>query len=730
MTYTDLPRAPAEFLTLHGRSTSLVIEQHADEGPLWRYWGPRLADGTRAPHALREQRMLPAFMLDHDQPLTVMPGLGVGWFGQSALLAHRAGRDFSLAFARSEVRWIEPGRALELVLHDTTARIRATLHVAIDAHTDVLRASTTLENLGDAALDVQWLAAMTLPLPADAAWVRSYAGQHNHEFLLQVDALTRSTWQRESRRGRTSHDCHPSAVVTTPGATQQQGLVYGAHLAWSGNHRQCIEWLHDGSYQWQLGEWLAPGEASIEPGTSWRTPEVVASLSTDGLDGLAANFHAELRRRLPWHGGTMSPRPVHLNTWEAIYFDHRESDLFELANAAADVGIERFVLDDGWFQGRHNDRAALGDWWADRSKYPQGLQPLAQHVVARGMQFGLWFEPEMVNPDSELHRAHPDWALQLDGRPMLTARNQLVLDIARPEVSQDLYEKMHALLSTLPIAYIKWDHNRDLAAAGDAQGRAAWHRQVGAAYALIDRIRRAFPALEIESCSGGGGRIDFGVLSRTHRVWTSDCIDAQSRVDIQRGFLQFFPPEVMGAHIGTAPSHSTGRSQSMAFRGAVALSGHLGVELDVRKLDAPTRQQLMGWIALYKQWRDRLHHGRVWLGDVGDHVLWQMHGDVGGRDWLFMALRRAPSTLRYPPVVKLAMLDTTRRYRLRSITPDGLPTDHVYDGKAGFFEALASNRAAGTDGGVDVDGDWLVHAGLPMPRAKAETAFIVHLQAL
>ena len=728
MAYTALPSSPAQMLVLHSRRATLVVECHADEGPLWRYWGPRLADGTLPPGPLREARPLPSFMLDHDQPLTLAPGLGVGWFGHSALLAHRGGRDFSLAFTRCTVQWLRPGQALVLTLHDDTARLQLRLHLDLHHDSDVLRLHSELLNAGDAVLDVQWLAAATLPLPAQAAQVRSYAGQHMEEFLLQEDTLSRSQWRRENRRGRTSHDCFPGAVVTTPGTTADQGLVFGAHLAWSGNHQQTIDWLHDGQRQWQLGEWLAPGEVLLAPGATLATPEVVASLSTAGLNGLAANFHAELRRRLPWPEAGMPPRSVHLNTWEALYFNHQLPDLLALADAAAEVGVERFVLDDGWFQGRDHDRAALGDWWADARKYPAGLAPLAQHVVARGMQFGLWFEPEMVNPDSQLHRAHPDWALQIDGRPMLTARHQLVLDIARPEVAAYLFDKLHALLASLPIGYIKWDHNRDLATAADAQGRPAWRAQVHAAYALMDRLRAAHPALEIESCSGGGGRIDFAMLSRTHRVWTSDCIDALTRVRIQRSFLQFFPPEVMGAHIGTAPAHSTGRSQAMAFRGAVALPGHLGVELDVRHLDPPTRRELGGWIALYKRWRQHLHTSRVWLGDAGDHVLWQLHGqpgsDLAHPHWLLLAYRTAPSTQRYAGTVALPMLDPQARYRLRVVQPDGLPAQALYNGTAPFFEALC------TPHGVEVAGDWLRQVGLPLPRALAETAFIVHLEAL
>ncbi|WGG48243.1 alpha-galactosidase [Rugamonas sp. DEMB1] len=724
--HPPLPSSPAQFISLHGKEASLVLEVHADEAPLWRYWGPRLPDQCQPGWPLRETRPLPSFNLDFDQPLTLAPTFGVGWFGQSALLAHRDGADFAQAITHCEVEWLAPGRAVRLHLFDDVAQLRLSVKLSLDPHSDVLLMSSELQNRGGEPLDVQWLAAGTLPLPETALAVRSYAGQHNHEFLLQVEPLARGTWRRENRRGRTSHDCFPGAVITTAATTEHGGLTYAAHLAWSGNHQQSIEWLHDGKYQWQLGEWLAPGECRLAPGQTLQSPEIVATLSRHGLNGVAANFHAELRARLPWQGGAMKPRPVHLNTWEGFYFDHDLARLKDLADSAAAVGIERFVLDDGWFHGRHHDRAALGDWWPDAGKYPDGLQPLARHVVDLGMEFGLWFEPEMVNPDSELHRAHPDWALQLAGRPVLTARNQLVLDISRPEVAQYLFEQMDALLRALPISYIKWDHNRDLTSAGGRDGKAAYRAQVGAVYALMARLRAAHPALEIESCSGGGGRIDFAVLRHSHRVWTSDCIDAMSRVAIQRGFLQFFPPEIMGSHIGTAPAHSTGRSQAMAFRGAVALPGHLGVEFDLRLLEAQQRDELQGWIALYKQWRGLLHGGRVWQGEAGDGVLWQLHGDGDGdgADFLLLCYRCQPSALRYQRPAKLPMLDSGARYALSLVTPAGLPPQALYNGSAPFFEALRQ------PGQVELDGAWLAEEGLPLPRAMAETAFIVRLQRL
>jgi len=710
----------SSYLSLHSAHSSLVLELLPNEAPLWRYWGPRLPDAPCTGSGLRDTRPLPSYMLDFDQPLTLVPSFGVGWFGQSALLAHRQGQDFAQRFTQCSVEWQRPGQAATLTLLDEVAQLELQVRLDLQHDSDVLTLSTRITNRGTSTLDVQWLAAGTLPLPGHSKTVRYYAGQHVNEFIEKNDPLARAIWKRESRRGRTSHDCFPGAVVLTEGATDFSGLVYGAHLAWSGNHQQSIEWLHDGQYQWQMGEWLAPGECLLQPGQSWDTPEWIASCSTAGCNGLAANFHTELRRRLPWDQGRMRARPVHLNTWEGFYFDVHPGPVKELATAAAAVGVERFVLDDGWFHGRHHDRAALGDWWPDETKFAEGLGELIAHVNGLGMEFGLWFEPEMVNPDSELFRAHPDWALQLAGRPLITARNQLVLDISRPEVSDYLFEKMAALLARHPIAYIKWDHNRDLTTAGLANGAPGYHAQVRAAYALMQRLRQAFPALEIESCSGGGGRIDFAVLQYTHRVWTSDCIDALSRINIQRGFLQFFPPEIMGAHVGTAPAHTTGRTQSMAFRAAVALPGHLGVELDVRHLDAADTAELKAWIAFYKRLRDRLHSGQVWTGRGEDGLVWQAHGDADANHVVVLVYRVAPTDHRYVPPLRLPMLDTAARYTARQLLPEGVNPAAGMHGTAPVFEALRTE-------GVAFDGAWLAHAGLPMPRAGAEMAFVVEL---
>ncbi|MFM5886216.1 MAG: alpha-galactosidase [Novosphingobium sp.] len=678
-----------------------MLERQAQGAPLWRYWGPRLANDFAAGPALADEPCFKGFLLDQPLRLDVFPGTGLGWFGMSPLEAHREGRDFAFAATATAIERTENG--LIIRLDDAVAKIAVTLRLTLDPASDVLTQSSELTNLGQAALDVQWLASGVLPLPADSTQVRHYAGRHANEWIPQQDPLGRATWLRENRRGLTSHDTFPGAVVVADGTTAHAGPAYAAHLAWSGNHRQAIDWIGDGRWQWQMGLLLAPGELRLAAGESVTTPDLLATCSSQGWQGAASNFHQAMRGRVDWPGGAMAPRPVHLNTWEGYYFDHDEAALIALADRAAAIGIERFVLDDGWFHRRNDDTAALGDWWCDAAKYPNGLLPLARHVRALGMEFGLWIEPEMVNPDSDLYRAHPDWALHIAGRPLQTSRNQLVLDLTRPEVGDYLFETIGKVIADLPLAYLKWDHNRDLAAAADSMGRAAFRRQTLAYYDLLRRFRAAFPQVEIEGCAGGGGRIDAGVLPYVHRFWTSDCIDALSRLRMQQGFLQFFPPELMGSHIGTAPAHTTGRSQGMDFRAAVACQGHLGVELDLRTLSDDDRQGVMGWIAFYKEWRHLLHT-QTWSGSASDGLVWHAAGSP--EEWLLFVYRTEPTAQHFAPPLRLPFVAEGARYAVTRIDPG-------HEGAVARYDA-----------------SWLRQSGLPVPPMLAERAVIYHGKAL
>ncbi len=368
---------------------------------------------------------------------------------------------------------------------------------------------------------------------------------------------------RESS-GATGCGRHAAPGRRTPGFGFESGLVHGIHVGWSGDQRVFAERLPLGEALLAGGELLAWGEIVVAPGAEVSSPIVYGSWG-EGLDQLASRFHATWRAR-PQH--PRRPRPITLNTWEAVYFDHRLPKLLELADVAAEIGVERYVLDDGWFRHRRDDTAGLGDWFVDEGVWPDGLSPLADHVIDRGMEFGLWFEPEMVNPDSDVARAHPEWILR--GRDELppSARQQQVLNLARPDAYAYLLERMTAVLRANPIAYVKWDHNRDLvdAATGPAEARPCTPTR-SPCTASSTSSRPRFPGLEIESCASGGARVDLGILDRTDRIWTSDCLDPVERLETQRHTALVVPPEMMGMHLTTPHVHSTGapcRSRSAA----------------------------------------------------------------------------------------------------------------------------------------------------------------------
>ena len=531
--------------------------------------------------------------MDVDVPSAVLlPVAGLGAFGWPAILGHRDGRDFLLDFSSWTSR--RDGAITVLAARDAVAGIDIEISI-LASKTGVFGLSTRLTSVKDGVYTLDRCMAGSFLLPAGEATATRFTGMWGREFQIQRHRLAPGITLQENRRGRTSHDRQPYLGVTVGDAR------FAFHLGWSGNHLVAVDTLDDGRRLVHLGALFEPGEIRLSRGDSYQSPVVYAAED-------AAALHAFVRSEiLTWPGGALSPRPVTLNTWEGNYFDHRLESLKAQADAAAALGIERFVLDDGWFGRRDDDTTSLGDWVVDRRKYPNGLKPLVDHVTALGMQFGIWFEPEMVNEESDLYRAHPDWALKVDGRPFLRSRNQQVLDLTRPEVSDYLFEKLSAVLSSHAISYIKWDMNRDLTHVGGIDGRAVTTRQTRAVYALMARVRSAFPHVEIESCASGGGRTDYGALANTQRVWTSDCTDALDRLGIQRGASLFLPPEIMGAHVSANPSHQSGRTLSLTFRAMVALAYHLGVELNPLDMSSAERTELAGFIALHKRLRPLLH---------------------------------------------------------------------------------------------------------------------------
>lgn len=686
--------------SLHSDQASLVLECPVNGSPLWRHLGARVE--LLGLPALALGRTPASFSLDQDVPFNTAPPSGLGWFGPACLALRRDGRRLVPFFAQAQVSQTE--EAIRIVLSDPIAGVELVQSMDL-LPGGAFRFATQLTNTGTLPVEVEWLASAMLPLAASSAAIVSWHGRHNAELNECVEPMPHQAWVREGRRGISSHGGPPGIVVLDDGATHHTGLVHALQLAWSGDSRIVVERDDEGYWIASAGAVFQPAEVVLEPGESVTAPDAILAVSTKGRNGAMAQHHAAMRQRLCWPDGAMRPRPVHLNSWEACYFDHDEDRIVALAEAAAEIGIERFILDDGWFRGRNDDNAGLGDWTADPVKYPHGVKPLAERVRAMGMEFGLWVEPEMVNPDSELYRRHPDWALQLAGHPQPTARNQLVLNLGLPAVRDYLFAALDALLREVPIGYLKWDHNRDLAPAG---GQA----QVLGTYDLLARLRAAHPAVEIEGCAGGGGRSDAGLVPYVHRFWTSDNIDAVSRVPIQRGFQAFLPPEIMGAHVGASPAHATGRSQSMGFRAAVAMPGHFGVELDPRQLDGEDRTELADWIAFHKSWRDLLHGQSTWLGEAPDGLVWQACGTA--EEFLLFAIQVAPQRNRRPQPLRLPFLNGAGTCTVELL--------RIAGGKRGH----AAHRPALYDAAQAFSGSWLAHAGLPLPPLKGESVAIFH----
>ncbi len=556
---------------------------------------------------------------------------------------------------------------------------------------------------------------MTLPIPQHAAELGTFSGRWTREFHPVRIPWTHGAITYENRRGRTSHEHPPLLFAGTPSFGEWQGSVWGAHLAWSGNHSGLAERLPDGRRYLQLGELLHPGELSLEPGQTYRTPEVIAVHSEVGLTAATQQFHRHLRAR-PSH--PTSPRPVLVNTWEAVYFDHDLDRLRRLADRAALVGIERFVLDDGWFGSRRDDTSGLGDWWVSPDAHPDGLGPLIEHVTRLGMQFGIWVEPEMVNPDSDLYRAHPEWALTTNGYEPVLARHQLVLDLAQPAAYQHILGQLDTLLRDHDISFIKWDLNRDHIGGSGHDGAAGTHAHTIAAYRLLDELHARHPGVEIESCASGGARIDHEILRRTARVWTSDCNDALERQTIQRGTSMLIPPELMGAHIGPEHSHTTGRRHDLAFRAATALFGHLGVEWNLLSLSDAELDALTDVVALHRRFRPLLHGGDAVRFDTDEaSIAHGVYATDRSEALVSFALISTSAGLT-PPPLHLPGLRHDGRYRVEQVS---LPGQH-----------LGPNRSqlAWLSGGTTMTGAQLETLGLQLPALHPESAILLHCRAV
>ena len=713
-------------LHLRAGGVSLVLDTAAGAGaplPVVLHWGPDLGEAADG-DALAEALVPAAAHSAVDRPVRrrLLPMPADGWRLRPGLAGARPdGGGWSPRFLVRSAALAGDGTRARIHSEDLEAGLE--LETRLELHpSGVLEIGHTLRNLGDGPYLVGQLAA-SLPVPARAVEVLDLTGRWCRERIPQRHQLPQGAWVREGRHGRTGHDATLVLAVGTPGFGFRSGEVWGLHLAWSGDSVHWAERNPDGHAGVGAAELLGPSEVVLGPGEAYTTPPLLAAYSAEGLDGLSAAWHRFVRDR-PSH--PRGPRPVVLNTWEAVYFDHR---LDRLAALAVDV-------------------------------WPDGLNPLIGHVRSLGMEFGLWVEPEMVNPDSDLFRAHPDWVLSGAGRPgrlperlpeawrnqqvldlanpdsdlfrahpdwVLSGsgragrlpeawRNQQVLDLANPDCWTFIRDRLDALMAEHDIAFLKWDHNRDLIEAGH-DGRPGVHAQTLAVYRLLDELRRRHPGVEIESCASGGGRVDLGILHRTDRVWASDTNDALERQHIQRWTGLLLPPELVGSHVGPAHAHTTSRTHALAFRAATALFGHFGIEWDIASASEEEQAALAGAIAVYKRLRPLLHGGRVVRADHPNPAAY-LHGVVAddGAEALFAYVQLTASSFETPGLARFPGLDPDRAYRVEPLSLAGGPETK---------QAVAPRWLEA--GGVTLEGRLLGEVGLPLPVLRPEQALLLHL---
>jgi len=706
---------------LAGDDVSVVVDlSHGT--PLVAYWGAPLRDDDIAINGWRasQTRYVPEAGADVAGVPALIGETSSGFLGRPALSGHRPdGSGFAPRFEISDSEHesgADGGRQRVVARsRDTAAELELRCEIELDP-SGVLKCHAQLTNHGSTSYTLDELG-MSIAIAEHATELMSFSGRWCGEYRPHRSPWMVGSSVVENRSGRTSHDRVPVLFCGTDGFSEETGEVWGLHLGWSGNSRVNAEVTLDGTRHVQLGELLLPGEMVLGPGETYGSPWVFGAYSAAGASNASSIFHRYLRSQ-PGHPGIDRPRKVGLNTWEAVYFSHDLDTLTALADKAASVGVERYVLDDGWFHGRRHDRAGLGDWWVDRDVWPAGLAPLIDHVTGLGMEFGLWVEPEMVNPDSDLYRNHPDWVLTAKGYEPILARNQLVLDLANPDVFDYLYRHLTTLLADhSDIRYLKWDMNRNLVHAAHDE-RAGVHGQVLALYRLLDDVRAAHPGVEIETCSSGGGRADFEILKRTERVWTSDCNDALERQMIQKGFSHLFPPEIMGAHIGPARSHTTGRIQTLAFRASTAIFGHLGVEWNILHANDHDLGQLRDFIAFHKANRQLLHGGDVRRFDHPDPTV-NLHGVVAAdlSEALISLTQLSTATAPRPAPLRISGLDPDRTYHVERIVIGGDPSPGKNKALPPWFG----------EGGVDVTGRLLGQVGLQLPAMHPESTLLIKL---
>ncbi|MFM8192996.1 MAG: alpha-galactosidase [Actinomycetota bacterium] len=672
-----------------------------------RYWGTEVkGELTTIPF----DRSVANSDFDELQHPGIMREHSRGWLGYPTISGHRNGVSWATHF---EVKNLNSSKeSFEATLEDSAAELTLKFRGSLDSF-GVLKSNFELINNG-APYTLNELF-YWLPLSDRADQTLDFAGRWSNERNPQRKEISVGRWVRDSHEGRSGHNYTIGQIALNQCTNFHNGEAWAISLAWSGDSQYCVEKNYEGVQSIGAAEVLLPGEVILGFGESYKAPELFAWYSSEGLDGLAQRLHSHLRARKVH---PRKARPLTLNMWEAIYFNHDEKKVKELVDRAAEIGVERVVLDDGWFGSRRNDRSGLGDWVVSKDMWPQGLSGIIDYVASKKMEFGLWFEGEMVNPDSDLYRAHPDWILNVAGRTPPTWRHEYVLNLDNPEVFNHVLSQTNEILSNHKISYIKWDHNRTLVDAGSKENPAV-RKQTMALYRLFAELKKLNPGLEIESCASGGGRIDLGIIDLVDRFWTSDNNDALERQTMQRWTQQFIPPEMLGTHIGSDPGHQTGRHLSLAFRAATALFGHAGLERDLTSLSQDDLAHLKNWIEVYKAKRSLLHTGDVVRMDYPDSSHY-LHGVIARNksEALFAYVQLRPIVTSHAPNIRIRGLHEKSHYAISILSA------------AGKAEYMAITPPPWIERGAELSGSELEQVGIPAPILRPENALLIEIREI
>lgn len=637
-------RIDEEKLIFHLSSPAFSYVLAVEDGRLLNlYWGAPLSCADL-------NYLLPSFtggasfeLRENRLPLE-LPSVGTGWYGEAALQAENGDGNcvtspvyggYKVLPHKPELPGLpqvhqEGAETLQIQLVDPLTQLEAVLSYTVIG--DGLARSMQLVNHGGQSLCITHMASACATLYGHDLEVVHLRGAHARERHVVRTPLGQAAYRIESQRGASGHEENPFLAAVAPNAAEHSGDVWSMNLIYSGSFAASCQVTPGENTAMMIGLNPATTRWLLEPGETFCTPEAVLVYSERGLNGMSHIYHHIYRHclcRSPWND---RQRPILINNWEATYFNFNEDKILDIARTAASLGIELFVLDDGWFGQRDDDHRSLGDWYVNARKLPHGLKGIAEKINALGLQFGLWFEPEMISPDSDLYRAHPDWCLHAPGRPRTEARHQLILDLTRPDVQNFIIQMLTETLSSAPISYVKWDMNRNMTEAFSAflpanRQMETQHRYMLGLYHILEEVTTSFPEVLFESCSGGGGRFDAGMLYYMPQTWTSDDTDAIERLKIQYGTSFVYPAAAMGAHISASPNHQVGRHTSMQMRGDVALGGNFGFELDLSRLSAEDLVTAKSMVEKVKRLRHITQNGEFTrlISPFGDsnYAAWQ-----------------------------------------------------------------------------------------------------------